>query len=136
MPRQGRQSVRRVVLPSGKSIEVVYFEDSTANPAPGDVRHVDGLHVCPNCDSHLVHPVAWAEAGPTTWRMTLECPNCEWIGGGEFDQELVDEFEEHLDRGTKDLVRDLQRLERANMEEEIDRFVHALKADGILPMDF
>jgi hypothetical protein len=68
--------------------------------------------------------------------MTLECPNCRWLGGGEFDQELVDAFEDHLDRGTKALVEDLKRLVRANMEEEVERFVHALEAGAILPMDF
>jgi hypothetical protein len=68
--------------------------------------------------------------------MTLECPNCGWLGDGEFAQELVDDLEDQLDRGAKALARDLKRLERANMEEEIDRFVHALDADAILPMDF
>ncbi len=41
-----------------------------------------------------------------------------------------------LERGTDLLVRDLKRLTRANMAEEIDRFVQALDADGIQPMDF
>jgi hypothetical protein len=34
------------------------------------------------------------------------------------------------------LVRDLKRLTRANMEEEIERFGRALESDGIWPMDF
>jgi hypothetical protein len=48
----------------------------------------------------------------------------------------VDRFDEHLDRGTEALVRDLRRLTRANMEDEIDAFVRALEADAIQPMDF
>lgn len=129
-------SVRRVVLPSGKTVEVLYFQGLPAvagDPAPVEV---EGLHVCPVCSSKLVAPVAWDEAGPTHWDVTLHCPNCDWLGRGVFDEELVERFDEELDRGTEALVRDLQRLMRANMEDEIDRFVTALEADQIWPMDF
>ena len=37
---------------------------------------------------------------------------------------------------TEALVRDLKRLMQANIEEEIERFVAALNADAIQPMDF
>lgn len=131
------RSVRRVVLPSGKTIEVLYFEadrDAVGNPAPAE--HVDGLHVCPSCASRLVSPVAWEEAGSASWDVTLHCPNCDWLGNGVFPAATVEQFDEELDRGTEALVRDLQRLMRANMEDEIDRFVAALAADQIWPMDF
>ena len=71
-------------------------------------------------------PLAWGEAGRDHWDVTLHCPNCDWIGGGVYDEELVERFDEELDQGTEALVRDLQRLMRANMEDEIDRFVAAL----------
>ena len=45
-------------------------------------------------------------------------------------------FDEELDRGADALARDYKRLMRANMAEEIDRFVGALDADAILPEDF
>ena len=51
-------------------------------------------------------------------------------------QAVVERFDEELDRGTEALVRDLKRLMHANMEEEIDRFVSALRDDQILPEDF
>jgi hypothetical protein len=131
------RSVRRVVLPSGKAIEVLYFEERSAVAADSAAsRTVEGLHVCPHCTSKLVTPVAWEEAGPTHWDVTLHCPNCDWLGSGVFDEELVERFDEELDRGTEALVLDLQRLMRANMEDEIDRFVTALAADQIWPMDF
>ncbi len=131
------RSVRRVVLPGGKTIEVLYFEERSAVAAdPAASRTVEGLHVCPHCFSKLVTPVAWEEAGPTHWDVTLHCPNCDWLGSGVFDEELVERFDEELDRGTEALVLDLQRLMRANMEDEIDRFVAALAADQIWPMDF
>jgi hypothetical protein len=140
-----RHYVRRVVLPSGKTIEVVYFEDQvidapvTETAAHGDIsasETVHDLHVCASCASDLVYPTEWDEAGTTHWEVTLRCPNCEWNGTGVFQQELVERFDEELDRGTEALVRDLKRLMHANMEEEIDRFVEALDHDLILPEDF
>jgi hypothetical protein len=94
------------------------------------------LHVCPACSSQLVVPVAWQEAGRAHWDVTLVCPNCDWLGGGVYDEDQVERFDEELDRGTEALVRDLRRLTRANMEDDVDRFVAALAADAIWPMDF
>ena len=128
-------SVRRVVLPSGKTIEVVYFDGQGAQTAE-QAQTVEQLHVCGGCASQLVHPVEWDEAGASHWEVTLRCPNCEWSTTGVFHQELVERLDEELDRGTEALVRDLKRLMHANMEEEIERFVAALRADQILPMDF
>ena len=133
-----RHYVRRVVLPSGKTIEVVYFDETQALDAasPGLAEVGEDLHVCGECSSDLVYPVEWDEAGATHWEVTLRCPNCEWSGTGVFSQDLVERFDEELDRGTEQLVRDLKRMMHANMEDEIERFVHALEADHILPDDF
>jgi len=135
-----RHYVRRVVLPSGKTIEVVYFDDQQlvdTEPRPEAVNEtVQDLHVCATCDSDLVYPTEWDEAGTMHWEVALRCPNCEWNGSGIFQQELVERFDEQLDHGTEALVRDLKRLMHANMEEEIDRFVQALDHDLILPEDF
>ena len=135
--------VKRIVLPSGKTIEVVYFSDADVaapaeleTPVQDTATPAGGLHVCPTCDSEFVHPTEWSEAGKERWRVALRCPNCEWHGSGVFSQELVDWFDEQLDQGTDALVRDLKRLTRANMEDEIDRFCSALRADAILPEDF
>jgi hypothetical protein len=146
-----RHYVRRVVLPSGKTIEVVYFEDQqtagagvggTASATPEAVRGsshdetIADLHVCGSCSSTLVYPTEWEEAGATHWEVTLRCPNCEWDGTGIFEQDVVERFDEELDRGTEALVRDLKRLAHANMEDEIERFTTALTEDHIVPEDF
>lgn len=138
MPAQPdpRHYVRRVVLPSGKTIEVVYFDDQQAEAGAAPATPQRELHVCVACDSTLVHPVEWDEAGPSHWEVTLRCPNCEWTTTGIFEQEQVERFDDELDRGTEALVRDLRRLSQANMEDDIDRFVTALDADLILPVDF
>jgi hypothetical protein len=132
------QYVRRVTLPSGRSIEVVYFEPLVAENAAAAAlpRQIDDLHVCPECDRDLVYPVDWEEASATHWEVVLRCPNCEWTEVGKFDQATVDRFDEQLDLGTEALVRDLRRLVQANMEDEADRFAAALEANAILPEDF
>jgi hypothetical protein len=127
--------VRRVVLPSGKTIEVVYFGDDPTASQPTSETTTD-LHVCGTCDSELVYPIDWEEIGETHWEVRLRCPNCEWSGTGVFEQDTVERFDEELDRGTEALVRDLKRMMQANMEDEIDRFVIALQADHIVPEDF
>jgi hypothetical protein len=129
MPHQPkRHSIRRIVLPSGRSIEVVRFYLTDAD--------VQGLDICPQCDSRLVQPVEWAQAPQGFWELVLQCPNCFWLDEGVFDQDQVDALEEKLDEGLADMLSDLGRVTLANMTEDIDRFVEALHADLILPEDF
>jgi hypothetical protein len=152
MESHGEQThfVKRVVLPSGKTIEVVYFKETdlpelaaeppvdelpAAPKAPPAQPHQD-LHICVECASELVYPVQWEESGPVNWNVLLHCPNCDIYREGIFTQETVEGFDEELDRGADALARDYKRLMRANMAEEIERFVGALTSDAILPEDF
>lgn len=132
-PDPAHHAVRRVVLPSGRTIEVVYFSGDEPVAAGGTV---EGLHVCPRCAAPHVQPVDWSEAGPGHWEVSLRCPSCEWAGEGIFAQEVVERFEEELASGWEELAADLERLERANMEEQVERFVAALRAGQVYPMDF
>jgi hypothetical protein len=137
-PSNNGQYVRRVVLPSGRAIEVVYFETLADEPAaviPARSPLRD-LHLCPDCERDLVYPVEWEETSPTHWEVLLRCPNCEWSQVDTFDQDTVDRFDEQLDVGTEILIRDLKRLQQANMEDEVEVFVKALDAGAILPEDF
>jgi hypothetical protein len=127
-PPDHNQYVRKVVLPSGKTIEVVSFEDLA--PAETDI------HVCPECTSQLVYPVAWEEAERARWEVSLRCPNCEWHVTDLFEEQAIQRFDETLDRGTEALVADLRQLTRANMEEDVERFIAALAAGHVLPEDF
>ena len=99
-------------------------------------RRSDDLHVCPSCNSELVYPTDWAPASNRRWQVALRCPECEWNGGGSYSQEVVDRLDEELERGTQSVLDDLNTLVRANMEDQISRFVSALSADHILPEDF
>jgi hypothetical protein len=137
--------VKRVLLPSGKTIEVVYFRETVPVDEAHDVprttegppaeRHQD-LHVCIECSSDLVYPVQWEESGTENWSVLLHCPNCDVYREGIFSQDTVEVFDEELDRGADTLARDYKRLMRANMAEEIECFVGALTANAILPEDF
>lgn len=122
--------VKRVELPSGKTIEIVLFNDEPA------VEHEGDLHICRRCDSELVYPTSWEEAGSKSWRVILRCPDCEAIREGVFGQEIVEAFDERLDAGTDALAADLRRLTRANMVDELARLSGALRVDAILPEDF
>jgi hypothetical protein len=116
---KNKSGVRRIVLPSGRSIEVVRFDDST-------VPTVRQLHICPDC----------ACEPEQQWQMTLECPNCSWLQTGVYNQLEIELLEEHLDSGVEEMINDLRRLTRANMVSEVERFVAALAHDLILPEDF
>jgi hypothetical protein len=132
MARHTGQRTGELRLPSGKRVEVVFFE-----PAPGSGRSTGAeLHVCPECDSRLVYPTNWEKAGPKRWSVDLRCPDCEWTGGGVHGEDDVERFDLALDVGTESLLEDLQKLTRANMEDEIERFVAALHSDLVLPEDF
>jgi len=153
LPNNEGHQMKRIVLPSGKTIEVVYFESHPSDvppaapetmetpAAPALPVHVPAeetrdLHVCVNCESELVYPVQWEEAGPESWQILLRCPDCEWTDSGVFPQAECDRFDDQLEAGTEALTRDFKRLVTANMAEEIERFIAALDADAIQPFDF
>jgi hypothetical protein len=123
-------SVHRIVLPSGRKIEVVRFHQ--------DDTEVDGrpLHICPECNSPLVQPHSWSEVDEAHWELVLLCPNCEWSAEGVYSQAEVEDLEDRLEEGLTDMLADLQRLAHANMADEVDRFISALDANLILPEDF
>jgi hypothetical protein len=102
------------------------------DPSTGD----PALWRCGGCDCPFVQPLDWDLVGRAHWRVTLRCPNCEWIGTGVFSQEAVDRFDRELDRGMRKLQATLSRVSRACMEAEIESFSHALESDLIVPFDF
>lgn len=99
-------------------------------------RQAEDIHVCPSCNSDFVVPVDWAPEADGRWLVYLRCPECEWTGGGTYTQNVVDRYDETLDSGTEAILADLTLLSRANMEEHVESFVTALRADLILPEDF
>jgi hypothetical protein len=125
------------IAPSRQEVPRVGPSDFASEPAGREAaRHEEDLHICPSCDSELVHPVDWAPAAGRRWMVDLRCPDCEWTGGGTYSQKVVDRYDEVLDDGTEAVLDDLNRLSRANMEEHVEAFIAALWGDRILPEDF
>lgn len=138
-PGPSDHHVKRVVLPSGKTIEVVYFGEGAGHAEPRGAHVAEtaaDLHVCLSCGSGLAYPVSWDEAGAESWSVLIRCPECEEIREGVFAQAVVEAFDEKLDAGADTLMADYRRLLRANMAEEMERFTQALAADAIVPEDF
>jgi hypothetical protein len=109
---------------------------------PSNVRPVpkgrsDGdLHVCPNCGSVLVQPVARTEPRRGLWDVTLRCPECERFLEARCDAAALRRYEQELERGLATLRRDMDEYARLSFEEDVARFVAALQSDAIMPMDF
>jgi hypothetical protein len=138
-PENPTQFVKRVVLPSGKTIEVVLFSGIEGTERQREARSAEPfqeLHICLECESGLVYPMEWEEADTENWSVLLHCPNCDLFREGLFCQDTVEAFDEELDRGVEQLAGDYRRLMRANMAEEIERFIGALHAGAIEPEDF
>lgn len=142
-PDTSNDAVRQVTLPSGRTIEIVYLDETPA-PAepqvlPGDAAHAEAavdLTVCGSCDCPFVQPVDWEEAGPRHWKLELRCPNCESRGTVVVEDEVVDHYDLVLERGSAELARSLHEVVESSIEDEVTRLRAALEQDLILPEDF
>lgn len=108
-----------------------------ANASRTGTRKGQGLHVCPACDSELVQPTGWKQAGDRGhWRLWRRCPECEWRSSGVFGDQAIDAYDDELDNGTDVLARNLREIERENMEWMTAAFATALAEDLIGADDF
>ncbi|MGD9695649.1 MAG: hypothetical protein AB7V42_08320 [Thermoleophilia bacterium] len=146
---------KKISLPGGRVIEIVYFSDEApADGTPAVTVHADDqpaaphdahigagghesdMHICPSCDGELVYPLSWEERQGDLWRIERRCPNCEWRHAGDFTQEDVERFDDSLNDGTEELLVTLREFSRANMEQDVERLITALQLDLIEPIDF
>jgi hypothetical protein len=137
--------VKKIILPSGKAVEIVYFQaegergdDETLSSAVAAAAAplAPGLEHCDGCGSDLVYPTDWKEAEAERWELELRCPNCGDVRRGTYAQDAVERFDATLNDGTEVLIDLLERAQRENMEEDVERFVAALHAGHIEPFDF
>ena len=108
---------------------------SHVRPAPQRRADAD-LHVCPHCRSVLVKPVHANEPAAGVWDLTLRCPECERFMDVRCDTAGLQRYEEELGAGLESLQRELTTQARLNFAEDVERFVAALRADAVFPMDF
>jgi hypothetical protein len=97
---------------------------------------VPALHRCRACDSRLIDLVVGGEVTPGLWELTVRCADCEAVHALSCREDDLARLEHELCRATAELERELERFARLRFEEDIARFVRALEADAILPMDF
>ena len=77
--------VKKIILPSGKAVEIVYFDalgatDVVARSLQDEAPGRSGvptrrLETCPCCASELVYPVDWRESEGERWELELRCPS-------------------------------------------------------------
>ena len=124
----------------GAVLQLGPFDDAAAQLIAGVARHdgspAEGLHVCTTCGSKLVQLLRWGENIGDTWWAVLRCPDCRSTRAGVFGETAIEAFDRELDRGDAVLHADLERLALMNMRDSVDRFVRALNADAIQPIDF
>jgi hypothetical protein len=129
--------IKKITLPSGKVVEIVYLEPlREEDAAPGDARDVRRIELCPSCSGERVHPVDWREVDEARWELAVRCPDCRWNATDVFGQQEVERYDDVLSADTERMIAELDRVTRANMEEHLERFRIALELDAIEPMDF
>lgn len=95
------------------------------------------MHVCPQCGSGLVQPTSWEQTTDREhWRLWRRCPECEWHDDAVYGEREIDDFDEQLDLGTRELAGELRALEHSNMTELAETFIAALEAELISADDF
>ena len=100
------------------------------------MQDTDSARTCSECGCELAYPWITRLVAAGHWLVLVRCPNCSHNWSLILGEDALDELESALEEDTRVLAAELDRLHRANMAEEIEHFVAALEADGILPMDF
>jgi hypothetical protein len=138
--------IKRVTLPSGKVVEIVYLQPADGEPVqigeptvieePAATIRVRRIELCPSCGGDRVHPTDWSEVQDMRWELHVRCPDCRWRATDVFEQPEVERFDDFLAAGTDHLIAELDRVTRENMADQLERFLRALEHDAIEPMDF
>jgi hypothetical protein len=100
----GEFHIKRIVLPSGKTVEIVYYQASDGERPVSDLRdveagaelHVRRLELCGGCGGERVHPTEWNEVEEMRWQLALRCPDCEWRHTDTYDSHEVERFDDVL----------------------------------------
>lgn len=95
-----------------------------------------GAAACPVCGSELVYPLERSHVGSNSWQLLMLCPDCfAWVNVS-VDHEGAEEILLRQRLGRETLACELASLERRHMEEECEKFISALGAGAIQPIDF
>lgn len=101
------------------------------------MKQKKGLEQCPGCESKLVQPTQWEQAGGRgQWKIWRRCPECEWTDVNVFGEMAIEAYDNALDAGTEELNQTLRELTKENMEIVVEAFSQGLERDLIGPDDF
>lgn len=134
--------IQRIVLSQGQVIDLVCFDDDeTVEDIIEEImnelqRKKTELQTCPLCKSELVYPVERYQLNNVDWKVLLLCPNCLCQRELVVDREAVRELLKNARVAREKLMRELDNMQKKNMQDEVDRFVEALDRDHIMPIDF
>ena len=128
-PPDHQRYVRKVTLPSGKTIEVISFDD--------DLAPADAICTCaPNAPPSSSIPSPGTRPSGSRWEVSLRCPNCEWAPTDTFEEEPSSASTRRSTAAPRRSSPTCAQLTRANMEDDVERFIAALNAEYVLPEDF
>ena len=99
--------------------------------APGS-----GLHQCALCHAEAVVPVWWESVGDDRWHMLLRCGACGTFRDVTVGDDVAHAYERDIERGTREIRAELERLDRDRMEVQAVAFAEALQRDLIDAGDF
>ena len=129
------QMIELPVFPNGSDTETLVSADEARA-----LRRASGLPgveiTCPECGSDLVYPLDWEATSAPFWLVTTRCPECDSEHDRPMQRWLVERFVAQLHRQKRALGDDLARLSLGSFCDEVERFVAALQAGHIQPMDF
>jgi len=134
--------VQRIILAHGQVLDLVCFdEDESVESVIEEImtelqRKKTELQTCPLCKSSLVYPVERYQLNDLEWKVLMLCPNCLCKREMVVDRETVRELLKNARVGRESIMKELDNMQKKNMEEEADKFITALNKDHILPIDF
>jgi uncharacterized protein YbaR (Trm112 family) len=134
--------IQRIVFSRGQVLDLVCFDDEVA--IDGVIEEIMNelqkkkleLLTCPLCRSNLVYPVERYQMNDVEWKVMMLCPNCLCKREMVVDRESVRELLKGARLGREQLMKELDSMQKKNMEDESEKFITALNKDHILPIDF
>lgn len=91
---------------------------------------------CPACGSRLVYPLERIHISPRRWQLLLACPECFILRVEIVSNRELDIIIEQVESGLEEISSALADAERQHMEEECEKFIAAIQAGNIEPLDF
>ncbi len=134
--------IQRIILAHGKVIDLVCFDENESVESVIEAIMTElqkkrtEFQTCPLCKSHLVYPVERYQVNDMEWKVLMLCPNCLCKRELVVDRETVRELLKNARVGRESIMKELDNMQKKNMEEEAGKFIAALHRDHILPIDF